>query len=72
MPSRQAPKKQRHTAQRIFDWHKVERGYTGGVTMVKEAVREWKDTERGVSCRCHVRRATRKSTSTHLAPKQIH
>jgi len=37
-----APKKQRHTAKRIFDRLKVERGYTGGYTMVKDAVQKWK------------------------------
>jgi len=45
---KQAPKKQRHTAQRIFDRLKAERGYTGGVTIVKEAVREWKDATKEV------------------------
>jgi transposase len=45
---KQAPKKQRHTAQRIFDRLKAERGYSGGVTIVKEAVREWKDATKEV------------------------
>jgi transposase len=36
---RQIPKKQRHTAKRIFDRLKAE-GYGGGYTVVKEAVRE--------------------------------
>jgi transposase len=45
---KQAPKKQRHTAQRIFDRLKAERGYTGGVTMVKEAVRAWKEATKEV------------------------
>lgn len=45
---KQAPKKQRHTAQRIFDRLRSERGYTGGVTIVKEAVREWKDATKEV------------------------
>jgi transposase len=45
---KQAPKKQRHTAQRIFDRLKAERGYTGGVTVVKEAVREWKNATKEV------------------------
>lgn len=42
------PKKQRHTSKRIFDRLKAERGYTGGITMVKEAVREWKDSRKEV------------------------
>jgi transposase len=39
---RQVPKKQRHTAKRIFDRIKAEEGYSGGYTQVKEAVRELK------------------------------
>jgi transposase len=35
-----APKKQRHTAQRIFDRLREEYGYTGGYTQVREHVRE--------------------------------
>ena len=45
---KKAPKKQHHTAQRIFDRLKAERDYTGGVTMVKAAVREWKDIRKEV------------------------
>ena len=36
---KQVPKKQRHTARRIFE-RLQSRGYTGGYTAVKEAVRE--------------------------------
>jgi transposase len=39
---RQAPKKQRHTAKRIFERLRDEHGYQGGQTVVKDAVREWK------------------------------
>ncbi len=39
---RQAPKKQRHTAQRIFDRLVAEHDYDGGYTIVKDAVRAWK------------------------------
>ena len=39
---RQAPKKQRHTAQRIFDRLREEHQYDGGLTIVKDAVRIWK------------------------------
>lgn len=39
---RQAPKKQRHTAHRIFERLREEHGYTGGETVVKDAVRAWK------------------------------
>jgi len=39
---RQAPKKQRHTAKRIFERLRDEHGYQGGKTVVKDAVRGWK------------------------------
>src|SRR5512143_4311246 len=35
---KKAPKKQRHTAKRIFERLRDEYGYTGGKTIVKEAV----------------------------------
>jgi len=37
-----APKKQRHTAERIFERLRHEHGYDGGRTIVKDAVRAWK------------------------------
>jgi transposase len=40
LDDRSAPKKQRHTAQRIFERLRDEEGYTGGYTQVKKAVRE--------------------------------
>jgi transposase len=39
---RKAPKKQRHTAKRIFERLRDEHGYTGGITMVRAAVRKAK------------------------------
>ena len=39
---KKAPKKQRHTARRIFDRLKAEHGYAGGLTTVKDAVRAWR------------------------------
>ena len=45
---RQVPRKQRHTAVRIFDRLKTERGYKGGYTAVKEVVAELKSTKREV------------------------
>lgn len=39
---RQAPKKQRHTAWRILERLRGEHGFTGGYTIVKDAVRAWK------------------------------
>lgn len=36
------PRKQRHTAQRIYDRLKKENEYDGGITIVKDAVRVWR------------------------------
>ena len=44
---KEMPKKQRHTAKRIFE-RIAEEGYPGGYTMVKEAVRELKAVKREV------------------------
>ena len=41
---KKAPKKQRHTAKRIFERLRDEYGYTGGKTIVKEAVAAWRST----------------------------
>lgn len=45
---RQAPKKQRHTARRIYDRLRAEHNYAGGLTVVKAAVRAWKQTRQEV------------------------
>jgi transposase len=39
---RKAPKKQRHTTNRIFQRLRDEHGYRGGLTVVKEAVAAWR------------------------------
>jgi transposase len=39
---RKAPRKQRHTTNRIFQRLRDEHAYTGGLTVVKEAVAAWK------------------------------
>ncbi len=39
---KKAPRKQRHTAQRIFQRLRDEYGYQGGLTVVKDAVRAWR------------------------------
>lgn len=44
----QAPKKQRHTAKRIFERLRQEHGYSGGQTAVKEVVRSWNQSQRQV------------------------
>lgn len=40
-----APKKQRHTAKRIFERLRDEEGYTGKITVVQDAVRAWKQKQ---------------------------
>jgi transposase len=45
---RQAPKKQRHTAKRIFQRLRDEHGFQGGQTVVKDAVRAWKQSHQEV------------------------
>jgi transposase len=45
---RQAPRKQRHTAQRIFERLRDEQGYQGGQTVVKDAVRAWRQSHQEV------------------------
>jgi hypothetical protein len=45
---RTAPKKQRHTAQRIWERLRDEHGFTGKPTIVKDAVRFWRDGHREV------------------------
>ncbi len=45
---RQAPKKQRHTAQRLFERLRDEHGYLGGQTVVKDSVRAWKQSHQEV------------------------
>jgi transposase len=45
---RELPRKSRHTAKRIFDRLKTERGYEGGYTVVKELVAEIKMMKREV------------------------
>ncbi len=42
---RRAPKKQRHTAQRVFDRLREEHGYAGCASIVRAAVREWKQAQ---------------------------
>ena len=44
----QAPKKQRHTATRIFHRLQQEHGYDGGYTSVRNAVRQWRETSQEV------------------------
>jgi len=43
---RQAPPKQRHTARRLYERLHDEHGFDGGQTVVKDAVRAWKNVHR--------------------------
>jgi transposase len=52
-----APTKQKHTAHRIFERLRDEHGYTGGETVVKDAVREYRISRR------RIHRARPRSTS---------
>lgn len=45
---RQAPKKQRHTARRIFERLRDEHQFSGKYTIVKDAVRAWKQSHQEV------------------------
>jgi len=45
---RSAPKKQRHTAKRIWERLRDEHGFTGQITIVRDAVREMKSTRKEV------------------------
>jgi hypothetical protein len=45
---KQEPTKQQCTAKQIFDRLKEERDYTGGYTMVKDALQKWKATTKEV------------------------
>ena len=45
---KKAPKKQRHSAARIFERLQQEHGYGGGYTVVKDAVRAWRQTSKEV------------------------
>lgn len=43
---RRAPSKQRHTARRLYERLRDEHGFDGGQTVVKDAVRHWKNVHR--------------------------
>lgn len=43
LSNRTAPAEQRHTAKRMFDRLHEERSYTGGLTVVQEEVRQWRE-----------------------------
>jgi transposase len=52
---KKAPRKQRHTAIRIFERLRDEHGYAGGYTTVKDAVRIWKQSHKEVFLPLHHR-----------------
>ena len=53
------PKKQQHTAKRIFERLRDEHGFTGGITIVKEYVAGWRHGRRRCSCRWSIRQGRR-------------
>ena len=58
------PRKQRHTAHRIFERLRDEHGFAGGYTIVKDYVRSRRQSTReAFSFHCITRRATPRSTS---------
>ena len=59
---KRAPKKQRHTAQRIFDRLKAECAFDGCYSSVKEAVRAWRNVSGKSFCLFRTRPAKRKLT----------
>jgi len=58
-----APKKQRHTAQRVYDRLVAEHAFEGSYSSVKEAVRDWRQGRQEVFLPCRTRRARRRSIS---------
>lgn len=57
------PKKQRHTAKRIWDRLKDEHGFTGGYTIVKDYVRQARLSHKEVFVPWRIRRETPRRTS---------
>ena len=62
-----APPKQRHTAKRIFDRLRLEHGYAGGYTVVKDYVRIPAPGRARPSCRWPIRLAMRRSISANAS-----
>jgi hypothetical protein len=63
-----APRRQRHTAIRIFERLRDEHGYAGGYTTVKDAVRIWKQSHKEVFLPLHHRPH---SALGNLAPREF-
>ena len=51
------PRKQRHTAKRVFERLRDEHGFTGGYTIIKDYIRERSGAAGRCSCRCPTRPA---------------
>jgi hypothetical protein len=62
-----APPKQRHTAKRIFERLRIEHGYAGGYTVVKDYVRIARARSREVFVPLAIRLAMRRSTSANAS-----
>ena len=59
---RQVPRKQRHTAKRIFERRRDEHGFDGGYTTVKDYVRENRRRTQEMFVPCPTRQATPSAT----------
>ena len=67
------PRKQRHTAKRIFERLRDEYGFDGGYTTVKDYVRRKPPSDQGrCSCRCPIRRDTPGATLAKLGGRKPH
>lgn len=53
------PRKQRHTAKRVFDRLRDDRGFTGGYTITKDYMHKREQRRQEVFGRCRIRRAMR-------------
>ena len=56
------PRKQQHTAKRIFERLRDEYGFTGGLTIVKDYVAGWRQRAQRCLCRWSIRRDMPRST----------
>src|SRR6476620_8270563 len=68
------PKKQQHTAKRIFERLRDEYGFTGGITIVKDYVAGWRQRMQGCkrcSCRWCIRRGMLRQTSVKPSASSV-
>src|SRR5438270_4707674 len=65
------PKKQQHTAKRIFERLRDEHGFTGGITIVKDYVAGWRQRTQESSCRWCILRGTPRRTSARRSASLV-